>query len=105
MKVSPSQALLCGIAQDEAIPALVVPDGLKPKGLGIPSAELMFDAPLPPSYPLQPAAPPYDKPQYGADWTGLKPLHVRTGSNVCTLCNILEMLFPTMLLHALAVFE
>lgn len=63
-------------SQDEVIPALVVPDGLKPRGLGVPVAELMFDAPLPPNYPLQPAAPPYDKPQHGTDWTGLKPFHV-----------------------------
>ena len=38
--------------------------------------EIAFDPPLPPSYPLQPAPPPYDKPVYGADWTGLKPFQV-----------------------------
>ncbi|KAL0041510.1 hypothetical protein WJX79_005750 [Trebouxia sp. C0005] len=59
--------------EEEVVPALVLPDGLKPKGLGMQPEEIAFDPPLPPSYPLQPAPPPYDKPVYGADWTGLKP--------------------------------
>ncbi len=58
------------------MPALVLPDGLKPKGLGMQPEEIAFDPPLPPSYPLQPAPPPYDKPMFGADWTGLKPFQV-----------------------------
>lgn len=60
------------------MPALVLPDGLKPRGLGMQPEEIAFDPPLPPSYPLQPAPPPYDKPVYGADWTGLKPFQVNT---------------------------
>ena len=72
-------------SQDEIIPALVVPNGLKPRGLGVPPTELMFDAPLPPNYPLQPAAPPYDKPQYGTDWTGLKPFQVGAQSSVTSV--------------------
>ncbi|KAL0050091.1 hypothetical protein WJX82_004313 [Trebouxia sp. C0006] len=59
--------------EEEVVPALVLPDGLKPRGLGMQPEEIAFDPPLPPSYPLQPAPPPYDKPVYGADWTGLKP--------------------------------
>ncbi|KAL0042270.1 hypothetical protein WJX77_008145 [Trebouxia sp. C0004] len=59
--------------EEEVVPALVLPDGLKPKGLGMQPEEIAFDPPLPPCYPLQPAPPPYDKPVYGADWTGLKP--------------------------------
>ena len=58
------------------MPPLVLPDGLKPKGLDVQAEEVTFDPPLPPSYPLQPPPPPYDKPQYGADWTGLKPFQV-----------------------------
>jgi len=58
------------------VPGLVLPDGLKPKGLGVQPDEVPFDPPLTPNYPLQPAPPPYDKPQYGADWTGLKPFQV-----------------------------
>ena len=58
------------------MPALVLPDGLKPRGLGMQPEEIAFDPPLPPSYLLQPAPPPYDKPVYGADWTGLKPFQV-----------------------------
>ena len=62
--------------QEEVVPGLVLPDGLKPKGLDVQPEEIAFDLPLTPSYPLQPPPPPYDKPLYGADWTGLKPFQV-----------------------------
>ena len=62
--------------QEEVVPSLTLPDGLKPKGLDVHPEEIVFDPPLAPSYPLQPAPPAYDKPQYGADWTGLKPFQV-----------------------------
>lgn len=63
--------------QDEVIPSLTLPDGLKPNGLGVDPEEIVFDPPLAPSYPLQSAPPAYDKPQYGSDWTGLKPFQVK----------------------------
>lgn len=64
------------LLQEEVVPSLILPDGLKPKGLDVQPEEIAFDPPLPPSFPLQPAPPPYDKPKYGADWTGLKPFQV-----------------------------
>lgn len=62
--------------QEEVVPSLTLLDGLKPTGLDVHPEEIGFDPPLAPSYPLQPAPPAYDKPQYGADWTGLKPFQV-----------------------------
>ena len=77
--------LFSALKQEEVVPGLVLPDGLKPKGLDVQPEETAFDAPLPPSYPLQPAPPPYDKPVYGADWTGLKPFQVT--SHLQLSCN------------------
>ncbi|KAL3162911.1 hypothetical protein ABBQ32_009353 [Trebouxia sp. C0010 RCD-2024] len=62
--------------EEEVAPSLTLPDGLKPTGLDVRPEEIVFDPPLAPSYPLQPAPPAYDKPQHGADWTGLKPFQV-----------------------------
>lgn len=64
------------LVQEEVAPSLTLPDGLKPTGLDVRPEEIVFDPPLAPSYPLQPAPPAYDKPQHGADWTGLKPFQV-----------------------------
>lgn len=68
--------LCSALIQEEVVPGLVLPDGLKPRGLDVQPAETAFDPPLAPSYPLQPPPPPYEKPVYGADWTGLKPFQV-----------------------------
>ena len=71
------------LLQEEVVPGLILPDGLKPKGLDVQPEEIAFDPPLPPSFPLQPAPPLYDKPKCGADWTGLKPFQVTDCLHAC----------------------
>lgn len=69
---------------------MILTDGLKPKGLDVQPEEIVFDPPLAPSYPLQPPPPPYDKPNFGADWTGNKPF--QAGGLLCSLCWSTHML-------------